>query len=201
MEKEKVEEVRGEGAEKKKSVKKKAGEKAEKTSRCKTERVGGPRRSGCGRVRMRTMLERLSSGAGTLREELEREYETRVNASSRVSRHFRDGLHAREHGKITEPGVVVYDRSRFKLANSASSFINASRVKTWKGGDDIGHHVVETDRVFEAVYVIQNRNIKITAIILGLAFLVIFFFSRTLTVPWPAAIAWAVFAASADWAC
>ncbi|MCE9598955.1 MAG: HAMP domain-containing protein [Spirochaetia bacterium] len=42
---------------------------------------------------------------------------------------------------------------------------------------------VESDRVFEAVYKIQSQNIKITLIILCLAFLGVFYFARGLTVP------------------
>ena len=42
---------------------------------------------------------------------------------------------------------------------------------------------IESDRAFEAVYVIRQRNLKIMAIVLLLAFLFVFFFSRTLSRP------------------
>jgi adenylate cyclase len=42
---------------------------------------------------------------------------------------------------------------------------------------------IEADRAFEAVYRIQKQNLKIMAIVLILAFLIVFFFSRTLSRP------------------
>ena len=76
-----------------------------------------------------------------------------------------------------------------------SGSTNGSRKFSHDGTDylgsyrtlDFGHlsvvSTVETDRAFEAVYSIQQRNLKIMAIVLLLAFLFVFFFSRTLSRP------------------
>ncbi|MCR9143995.1 MAG: HAMP domain-containing protein [bacterium] len=72
---------------------------------------------------------------------------------------------------------------------------NGSRKYSHAGVDYLGSYraldfgrlsvvsTIETDRAFEAVYVIRQRNLKIMAIVLLLAFLFVFFFSRTISRP------------------
>lgn len=72
---------------------------------------------------------------------------------------------------------------------------NGSQKYTHAGTDYLGSYraldfgrlsvvsTIETDRAFAAVYVIRQRNLKIMAIVLLLAFLFVFFFSRTLSRP------------------
>ena len=72
---------------------------------------------------------------------------------------------------------------------------NGSQKYSYHGTDYLGSYrvldfgrlsvvsTIETDRAFEAVYMIRQLNLKIGVIVLLLAFLFVFFFSRTLSRP------------------
>ncbi|MBL8018761.1 MAG: adenylate/guanylate cyclase domain-containing protein [Leptospirales bacterium] len=75
----------------------------------------------------------------------------------------------------------VIDNGSQRFAFQGTEYLGAFQSLKYAGLGIVS--TVESDRVFEAVYKIQSQNIKITLIILCLAFLGVFYFARGLTVP------------------
>ena len=82
-------------------------------------------------VRVRALVDRLASAEGGAALSLEREWHELNKSCWRFRRSFRDCLEDREEGKVAYGGVLVWDRTRLKLLNSASNFINASLLRSW----------------------------------------------------------------------
>lgn len=83
-------------------------------------------------LHLRQLLERSGKEKGGVKGVLGQEFRD-LNNDPRLIRSFRDGMEEREAGKISQPGVLVYDRTRFKLTHSLTNFINASELASWDG--------------------------------------------------------------------
>ena len=73
------------------------------------------------------------------------------------------------------------DNGSQKFSYGGVDFLGSYHVLSFGGMGVVS--TVRADRAFEAVASIQKRNIQLTVIVLTAAFLLVFFFSRTLTIP------------------
>ena len=84
--------------------------------------------------------------------------------------------------------AIVRNMLESPIGNGSTNFDSSGisylgSYQTLKPGGPGIVSYVEVNRVFEAVYSIQRQNILISAILIVLAFLAVFFFSRTITNP------------------
>lgn len=109
-----------------------------------------------------------------------------INQKGEVIAHSEDTKTVAQENKAEVPIVKKMlssnvDNGSQKYFYNGEEYLGSFQLLDFSGLGIVS--AVESDKVFEAIYQIQRRNIVITIIILTLSFIVVYLFANTLTVP------------------